>query len=331
MRKKYSSQTVLVTGASGFIALQCILQLLEQGYQVRGTLRTRSHEKHLRQILMQHVDIDNNLEFVIADLLKDDGWKEAVTGCEFVLHTASPFPSESPKSENDLLIPARDGSRRVLQASASNGVQRVVMTSSSTAIVKGHGDYNKTFDESDWSNLDGDIGAYAKSKTLAERAAWDFVNKQDTDHLTELAVIIPGLVLGPLLDGENYGTSAKIIQDILLGKNRGDYRNRIELVDVRDVASAHLSSMTNPLAAGKRYCCVADVLERQEVINILDQHFSGRGYKILTQEPPDSTDELGSLFNISNKRIIQELGWQPHSAEEAVVAMGESLIQYGIV
>jgi dihydroflavonol-4-reductase len=331
MTKSPSSQTVLVTGASGFIALHCILQLLEQGYKVRGTLRTTSHEKHLREILMQYVDIGDNLKFVIANLLKDDGWDEATNGCEFVLHTASPFPSQSPKSENDLLIPARDGSERVLKASASNGVKRVVMTSSSTAIVKGHKDYNKTFDESDWSNLDGDIGAYAKSKVLAERTAWDFVNKQETDHPIELTVIIPGLVLGPLLDGENYGTSAKIIRDILLGENRGDYRNRIELVDVRDVASAHLSCMTNPLAAGKRYCCVADVLERQKIINILDQHFSGRGYKILTQEPPDSIDELGRLFNISNRRIVQELGWQPHSAEVSVVAMGESLIQNGIV
>lgn len=331
MTKNPSSQIVLVTGASGFIALHCILQLLEQSYQVRGTLRTISQETHLRQILMQHIDADDKLEFVIADLLNDNGWDEAIKGCEFVLHTASPFPSESPKSEDDLLIPARDGSERVLKASVANGVKRVVLTSSSTAIVKGHKDYNKTFDERDWSNLDGNISAYAKSKTLAEQASWDFINKQKTGHPIELSVIIPGLVLGPLLHSNNYGTSAKIIQNILTGKDRGDYRNRIELVDVRDVASAHLAAMTNPLAANKRYCCVTDVLGRQEIINILDQHFSSRGYKILTEESSDSADEVGELFDVSNERIVQELGWQPRSAKEAIIAMGESLIQYGLV
>jgi dihydroflavonol-4-reductase len=166
---------------------------------------------------------------------------------------------------------------------------------------------------------------------LAERAAWDFINNQAADHPLELSVIIPGLVIGPLLDNKYYGTSAKIIRNILAGEDRGDFRNRIELVDVRDVASAHLAAMTNPLAAGKRYCCVTQVLWRQEVINILDQHFSSRGYKILTQESSDSVDELDGSFDISNERIVQELGWQPRSVEEALIDMGESLIECGIV
>lgn len=330
MTKQTSPQTVLVTGASGFIALHCILQLLEQGYQVRGTLRTPERGAHLHQVLRQHIDLVSKLKFVIADLSKADGWDRAIEGCEFVVHTASPFPSESPESENDLLIPAIDGTVRVLRASAANGVKRVVLTSSSTAIVKGHQNYNRTFDENDWSNLEGDISTYAKSKTLAERAAWDFLHEQTSDPV-ELTVIIPGLVLGPLLDSKHYGTSAKILGNILMGKDRGDFRNRIELVDVRDVASAHIAAMTSPLAANKRYCCVADTLSRREVLSIISQHFSNRGYKVRTQEASDSDDELGPRYRISNERIVKELNWHPYSAEEAIVAMGESLIKYGII
>jgi dihydroflavonol-4-reductase len=307
------------------------LQLLEQGYRVRGTLRTPERETHLRQILKQHVDVGHKLEFVTADLLKDEGWDEAVKGCEFVLHTASPFPLELPKNENDLLIPAVEGLKRLMKAAAAEGVRRVVLTSSSVAISRGYDETNRTFDESDWTNLDSDINIYTKSKTMAERAAWDFVKNQSADHPIELSVIIPGLILGPLLDGKYYGTSAKIIRNILAGKDRGDYGNRIELVDVRDVASAHLAAMTNPRAAGRRYCCVASVLWRHEVINILDQHFSSRGYKLLIPEPSDPTEESDGLFDISNERIIKELGWRPRPAEEAIVAMGESLIDYGIV
>ncbi len=331
MTNSPSSQTVLVTGASGFIALHCILQLLEKGYRVRGTLRTPARETHIRQILNQYVDVGDKLEFVTADLLKDEGWDEAVTGCEFVFHTASPFPLELPKDENDLLIPAVDGLKRLLKAAAANGVKRVVLTSSSVAVSRGHHEINRTFDESDWTSLDSDINIYTKSKTMAELAAWDFVKGQSTEPPLELSVIIPGLILGPLLDGKYYGTSAKIIRNILAGKDRGDYGNRIELVDVRDVASAHLAAMTNPRAAGRRYCCVTGVLWRHEVIDILDRHFSDRGYKLLIQEPEYPIDELEGLFEISNERIRKELGWRPRSAEEAIVAMGESLIEYGIV
>jgi dihydroflavonol-4-reductase len=324
MNKTPSSQTVLVTGASGFIAMHCILKLLQDGYRVRGTLRSLAREARLRQIFMRHVDVSDRLEFVITDVLKDDGWNEAVHGCEYALHIALPFPFVP--SEN-----ARDGTLRVLKASAAGGIKRVVLTSTMLAILRGHAAYNKTFDESDWSKLEGSVDAYIKSKTLAEQAAWNFIQVQDPKGQLELSVINPGLVLGPPLDSEYLGSSAQFIRRILAGENTDDLQGRVEVVDVRDVASAHVAAMTKPSAAGKRYCCVAGVLWWQELIEILDQHFASRGYKIHSHEPPDLVDRSNKFYDISTKRIRQELGWQPRSAEETIVAMGESLLLNGKV
>lgn len=331
MTKKPSSQTVLVTGASGFIGMQCVAQLLDQGYQVRGTLRNLSREAHLRQIFEQNIDDSNQLEFVIADLLEDEGWDHAVRGCEYVLHVASPFPFGSPKHEDDLINPAVEGTLRILKTCAKANVKRMVLTSSGVAINRGHEDYSKVYDESDWTNLEGDISAYVKSKTLAEKTAWDFIKNQNSEHQLELSVINPGLVMGPILDGEHLGTSANIIRHILSGNDTANFRNSVELVDVRDVASAHLAAMTNPIAAGKRYLCLADVLWWQELIEILDKEFASRDYRVVTQERPAPEDGSNLLYKVSNERIVQELGWQPRSAEEAIVAMGESLIMHKVV
>jgi dihydroflavonol-4-reductase len=273
---------------------------------------------------MRYVDIDDRLEFVINDLLKDDGWNDAVNGCEYVLHIALPFPFVPPEN-------ARDGTLRVLKASAAGGVKRVVLTSTMLAILRGHTAYKKIFDESDWTNLEGSIDTYVICKTVVEHAAWDFIKEQDSKDQLELTVINPGLVLGPPLDSEYFGSSAQFIRRILAGENTNDLQGRVEVVDVRDVANAHIAAMTNPIAAGKRYCCVAGVLWWQELIEILDQHFASRDYKIYTQEPPELVDRSSEFYDISTKRIIQELGWQPRSAEEAIVAMGESLILNGRV
>jgi nucleoside-diphosphate-sugar epimerase len=257
-------------------------------------------------------------------VLKEDGWSDAVNGCEYVLHLALPFPFVP--AEN-----ARDGTLRVLKAAAAGGIKRVVLTSTMLAILRGHTAYNKTFDESDWTNLEGSLDAYVKSKTLAEHAAWNFMKEQDPKYQLELSVIHPGLVLGSPLDREYLGSSAQFIRRILAGENTNDLRGRVEVIDVRDVASAHVAAMTNPMAAGKRYCCVAGVLWWYELIEILDQHFASRGYKIHTPEPPDHVERSSQFYDISTKRIRQELGWQPGSAEEAIVAMGESLILNGKV
>src|SRR5215207_2253421 len=207
MDKSPSSQTVLVTGASGFIAMHCVLKLLQNGYRVRGTLRSLAREVHLRQVFMQHLDVGDRLGFVITDVLKEDGWNDAVNGCEYVLHLALPFPFVP--AEN-----ARDSTLRVLKASAAGSIKRVVLTSTMLAILSGHTAYNKTFDESDWTDLDGSIDAYVKSKTLAEHAAWNFIKEQDPKEQLELSVINPGLVLGPPLDSEYLGPSAQFIRRI---------------------------------------------------------------------------------------------------------------------
>jgi dihydroflavonol-4-reductase len=190
---------VLVTGASGFVAQHLILQLLAKGYTVRGTLRSMKRAKEVRGVLAQHNPAAANMELVEADLSSDAGWAEAVKGCEFVQHVASPFPAIHPKDENELIRPAREGALRVLKAAKAAGVKRVVMTSSLAAIAYGHGENRpEVSDETTWSNPDGpDNTPYTKSKTLAERAAWDYVNGEGKG--LELATINPTGILGPAL------------------------------------------------------------------------------------------------------------------------------------
>lgn len=337
---------VLVTGASGFIALHCTLQLLQNGYRVRGTLRTPSRADELRNALEDRVDAGDRLEFVTADLSDDAGWAEAVEGCRYVLHVASPFPREVPKDENELIVPAREGALRVLQAAADAGVERVVMTSSLAAVLYGHvRDGSKTFDESDWSKTEEPIGAYEKSKTIAERAAWDFIENLPDDKPLELAVINPGIVLGPILT-DDYGTSGELVRKLMLRELPGCPQVGWAPVDVRDVAAAHLAAMTTPEAAGKRFCCAIDHAWMGEIAQILKENFSGRGYRVPTMRVPNfvmrivaiydkaarlAVGDLGQRQDISNGRIKEVLGWKPRPLNEMVVAMGDSLIEHGVV
>ena len=340
------SKTVLVTGASGFIGTHCVLQLLEQGYKVRGTLRNLDREQHLREVFSRHTQATDHLEFVQTDLLKDAGWAEAVSGCEYVLHVASPFPSETPEHEEELIRPARDGTVRVLKAALTANVKRVVLTSSVAAIQGGHPEKERTFDENDWSNLDGEIDAYAKSKTLAEQAAWECVSGQTANQHLELAVINPSSVMGPLLDGAALGTSAKTIKDFLLGGYPGTARISMTIVDVRDVAAAHLAAMTNPKATGNRYICASELIWLTDLAKLLNKNFTERGYKVSTLQFPDWVVKIYALFDksvkgevpnlgkelrISNKKIKDALGIQFRSADEAIIAMAESLIQLGVI
>lgn len=337
MTKKDS--TVLVTGASGFIGMHCILQLLEQGYQVKSTLRSMAKEQYLRVLFQKHTLYSQHIEFVEANLLRDDGWEEAAQGCDYVLHIASPLPSGPPKHEDDLIIPAREGSLRVLKAAHRAGVKRVVLTSSIAAMIAGHDRQSKIFNEADWSNVNGSVDAYAKSKTLAEKAAWTFVNQPDVN--LELAAINPSLVLGPILDARQTSTSAELVLTLMQRKYPGVPRLNYSVVDVRDVAAAHLAAMTHPDAAGKRFVCSTDSIWMMEVARILDTHFASRGYKIPTRQLPDFVIKLGALFDptsrlvvhglgvetkVSNKQIKSVLDWRSHSVEEAIVSMAESLI-----
>lgn len=341
----HSSTTVLVTGANGFIATHCILQLLQQGYCVRGTLRNLARQVEIRQMLAKHVDAQARLEFVSVDLLKDDGWDAAVRGCEFVLHVASPVPVAEPKNENDLILPARDGTLRVLRAAAANGVRRVVYTSSIAAVFEGYTTRKHTFDESNWSNLDESIGAYARSKTLAEQAAWAFVKNLKAKQPLELAVIIPGYVLGPCLSAD-VTTSGQLIYRLLRGEVPGIPQMYWPIVDVRDVAAAHIAAMTAPEAAGQRFCCAGESYWAQDVAQILARHFAGKNYKITTRQIPDlfmrlialvdpttrlSINWLGREYRLANAKLKTTLGWSPRPVEETIIEMAESMISLGMI
>ncbi len=339
-----SKPCVLVTGASGFIALHCVVQLLQEGYAVRGTVRSAEREQEVRDVAKRHVDADDRLSFSHADLAADEGWADAVADCEYVLHVASPFPAGIPKDENDLIIPARDGALRVLKAAAAAGVKRVVLTSSIAAVAYGHGDKD-SFDENDWSDVSGaGVGPYEKSKTLAERAAWDFVNGSDANGL-ELVVINPGGVLGPVLS-ERSGTSAEMVRRLMMRELPACPRIGFPLVDVRDVASAHLLAMTNSNAAGQRFCCVNGFAWFEDVAKILDAKFAAQGFRVPTKRMPNFLVRIIALFDptvklilsrlgrrseISNKRILEVLNWKPHSIEEMSIDMADSLIEFGIV
>jgi len=341
-----TDQPVLVTGASGFIAIHCIIQLHEGGYRVRGTLRSMDRETDLRSTIAKFVQADDRLEFTRADLLEDAGWMEAVRGCEYVLHVASPFPLIHPKDENDLIRPARDGTLRVLRAAAECGVRRVVLTSSNAAISAGHPPSKTHFDEDDWSPVDSPtIDPYSKSKTLAERAAWEFMQSLPQGSALELAVVNPGLVLGPLPD-THQRTSGEMVYQLMSGKLPGLARIQMNGVDVRDVAAAHLAALVAPEAAGNRFLCVAEQYWIRDAAVILNKHFGSRGYKIRTNIFPTWAVYVAALFikparlvlrsinrqiDLDTSRIRRTLNWKPRGLEEMLVSMAESMIELKMV
>ncbi|MBN4046558.1 aldehyde reductase [bacterium AH-315-P15] len=336
---------VLVTGASGFIASHCIIQLLEKGYTVRGTLRTMGRADAIRDIVGAHTDKVGNLEFAEADLSKDAGWAEAADGCPLILHVASPFPLENPKDEDDLIIPAREGTLRVLRAAKDTGARKVVQTSSVAAMAYGHRKQpQRPFDETDWSNPKGpNIEPYAKSKTLAEREAWNFVKKKNPPF--GFAVVNPGAVLGPVLESD-YGTSAEIVLRILQGSLPGMPKLGFPIVDVRDVAGLHILALESDASNGQRFPCVSGFMWFSEIGAVLRANFPEFEKKIPKRELPNfvmhiaalfgqfprsALSELGQKREVSSKNAATRLGWQPRSAEEAVIAAAQSLIDQGIV
>jgi len=326
---------VLVTGATGFIAQHCMLQLLEAGYEVRGTARSANRAADVVAILSPHLSDAargrlDALEVVAADLTRDDGWRGAVEGCRFVMHIASPLPKGVVKDENELIVPARDGALRVLRASHDAGVERVVLTSSLSAIIYGN-DRSHLFTEADWSNLDGKrIGAYDKSKTIAERASWEYMETIKDSSPMELVAINPGLVLGPLLSSD-WGTSAEMVQRILDHKVPAIPNIGFATVDVRDVASAHVTAMVSPNAVGQRFICAEANHSMMEIAEILKTRYGTRGFKIPTGRLPsiviramaifDKTvrlalNDLDTSQNVDNTKIRAVLNWQPRDLLE---------------
>jgi nucleoside-diphosphate-sugar epimerase len=338
--------TVLVTGGSGFIGGHCILQLLAAGHQVRTTVRNLKREPEVRATLQAAGgEPGDHLSFIAADLEKDAGWMEAARGCDYVLHVASPFPSTIPKHEDELIIPAREGALRVLRASRAGGVKRVVLTSSFAAIGYGHPQQDAPFDETNWTNPDGsDVMPYIKSKTLAERAAWDFMAREG--GALELAVINPVGVLGPVL-GSDYATSIALVQRFMDGAVPGCPKLYFGLVDVRDVADLHLRAMTNPAAKGERFIATAgDFVSMLDIAKTLKSRMGEAAKKVPTRELPnwlvrlvalrDSAarqilPELGKRKNASNAKAKRVLRWSPRSVEEAIVSTAESMVRLGLL
>jgi nucleoside-diphosphate-sugar epimerase len=347
MSDEHANTTVLVTGASGFIGLHCVLQLLEGGYRVRGTVRNAGRADEVREAMEARVAADaaRRLQLVEADLTADEGWEDAASGCTYVLHVASPFPNRVPEHEDELIRPAKEGTLRVLRAAADAGVRRVVLTSSLAAVSGGHPhDNSRVFTEEDWSIVEA-CPPYPKSKTLAERAAWEFVAGLPGDAPMELCAINPGAVLGPVLN-RHYSTSGEIVRKLLMRELPGTAKLGFPWVDVRDVASAHIAAMTIPEAAGERFCCAIEFGWIDEVAEILAKRFGPEGWRVPTRKLPsflvrvfalfDPTvrvvvSDLGRVRNVSSARIREVLDWQPHSLEEMSVSMGETMIEQGIV
>jgi nucleoside-diphosphate-sugar epimerase len=339
---------VLVTGGTGFVGAHCLLQLLAAGHETRATLRDLKRESEVRAMLRQGGagEVGERLILAQADLSADAGWAEAAAGCEYVLHVASPFPSTVPKDENDLIAPARDGALRVLKAARDACVKRVVLTSSFAAI--GYGapkDRTAAFTENDWTNLkDPTVQPYQKSKTIAERAAWDFIAREGGK--LELAVVNPVLILGPVL-GSDVSSSIVLVKRLLDGAMPGCPDIRFGTVDVRDVADLHLRAMTDPAASGERFIATSgDFLSVRQIALLLKDGAGELARKVPTRSLPNwlvrvvglfdaevkgILPELGKRKNASNEKARRLLGWAPRSPREAVLATARSLSELGLL
>jgi nucleoside-diphosphate-sugar epimerase len=339
--------TVLVTGGSGFVGSHLILQLLAAGHRVRTTVRNLKREGDVRAMLKSAgaKSVNDELAFFAADLESDAGWAEAAAGCDFVQHVASPFPQGIPKHEDEIIVPARDGALRVLRAARDAGVKRVVLTSSFAAVGYGHPQQAAPFDETSWTNPDGDdVLAYVKSKTLAERAAWDFVARDGRNM--QLSVINPVGVFGPVL-GADYSTSILLVQRLMDGAMPGCPKLHFGVVDVRDVADLHLRAMTDPAANGERFLAVAgDFMSIRDIAMVLKQRMGAAAKKVPTLQLPNWLVRLASLRDPAVKQILPELGkrknatsekarrvlgWAPRSNEDAIVATAQSLLRFGLL
>ena len=340
-----NKETVLVTGGTGFVGIHTILQLLQTGYKVKTTLRNQNRQNEVIEMLKNAgFSQFENLEFVEADLTRNDNWEEATNGCIYVLHVASPFPSTEPKNPDDVIIPAKQGTLRVLKAAKNAGVKRVVMTSSFGAIGYSIDPKNHIFTEEDWTDPDVDNTAYIKSKTLAERTAWDFI-KNEGDKM-ELAVINPVGIFGPVL-GKSFSSSIQMVEQLMNGKMPATPNVSFGIVDVRDVAEIHIKAMKNPNAKGQRFLASSDILTSlPEIAKILHSQPNEFAKRVTTKVLPDwmvkvlsifkpelqqVASQLGKVKVLSNEKAKTVLNWQPRSKETIVVDTAESLIKFGIV
>ncbi len=338
-------ERVLVTGGSGYIASFCIAQLLREGTRVRTTIRHRAREPELRAAVGKLVQADDRLEVVFADLDADAGWRDACADCAGVLHVASPIPSRSPRHDDELVRPARDGTLRVLKAARAAGVRRLVMTSSTAAIAYGRGGRSQPFTEADWSDPDdrSDSSAYERSKMIAERAAWDW-HAREGDAL-ELVTVCPGAVLGPVL-GRDFSASIDIVKRLIDGSLPGLPHFGWPLVDVRDIADLHVRALRAPDAAGQRFIGAGAFFWMADVARVLRERVPELADQVPRRRLPSWLVRLssvvdpvvrGRLFELDKQRPVSAekarrvLGWVPRSNDDAIAGAARSLLAEGVV
>ena len=334
-------ETVLVTGGTGFIGLHCLQQLLDKGYKVRTTIRSESRKQEVMDAMKKHSSNCENLEFFIADLLNDDGWKEAVKGSKYVLHVASPFFLGEPENEDVFIKPAVEGTLRVLKACADADVEKVVLTSSFAAVGYGHPREKEVYTEEDWSSVDGEISPYAKSKTLAEKAAWEFVESLEESKKFELTVINPVAVTGPMLTND-IGSSNDFLLKLISGSMPACPKIHMGYIDVRDVAKAHIFSMTEEKTNGERIIVSENEMFFAEVGKTLNE----AGFKKSpTKEMPNFLVKIMSLFVGELKTLLSALNrkgdidktkaksffnWDFISTEQSVTETAQQLQDMGL-
>jgi dihydroflavonol-4-reductase len=337
--------TVLVTGGSGYLAGWIVTGLLREGYKVRATLRSLQRQADVRAAIATQVAPEDRLSFVAADLLSDEGWNSALSGCEYAIHVASPMGQGAPKG-TDLVGPARDGTLRVLKAAAANGVQRVVCTSSTIAAQAptAPGEKQPLANEQTWTDpKEKGVGEYGRSKTLAEHAAWKFM-EQDTSGMT-LATVLPGMILGPVMTKSVSG-SLDLVFRFLAGKVPALPHVGFCITDTQELVDLHLRAMTSPAAANERFIGTGDFLWFSEMAELLRKHFPAYAAKIPKRRLPDLVIRLTALFQEEARFIAPMLGkrkefdsnkagallqWHARPSSEAVIECARSLIDQGVV
>ena len=340
-----ANQTVLVTGGTGYLGGWCIAQLLDRGYSVRTTVRDPAREGDVRAAVgAAGAEADGPLSVVAADLSDDAGWPEAVAGCTYVLHVASPFPPAQPKDPDELIVPARDGSLRVLRASLDAGVERIVMTSSVAAVRGGGPPSNgSTYTEADWTDGDdASLTPYTRSKAIAERAAWQFVRDEGAEE--RLATVNPGAIIGPVLSDDR-SFSLQLIERLMKGMPAMP-RLGFSFVDVRDVADLEIRAMTDPAAGGKRFIATDRFMWVSDVADVLRERLGADAGKVPSRVAPDLlvkamglfdssvrsiTSDLGRRAEYSNERARELLGWRPRPLDDSIAETATSLRTHGVV
>jgi nucleoside-diphosphate-sugar epimerase len=338
-------EVVLVTGGSGYIGGWCVAELLRRGYQVRTTVRSPDREQAVVEAVSAVTDPAGRLSFAVADLTSDDGWDAAVKGADYVLHVASPL-GISPRgaaTPDAMVAAARDGTLRVLRAATGAGVKRVVMTSAANTASPSSYATEGVTDETLWTDPDDPaLIPYRRSKTLAERAAWDYMDSEV--GRTELVTVLPGAVFGPVLTTGTIG-SVGIIARMVSGKMRGIPRIGLEIVDVRDLVDIHIRAMTSPEAAGQRFLATGEFMWMRDMARILRDGLSAEGRQVSTRQVPDLavrlaaryrdpslreiTPSLGRRNRHTTEKARRVLGWQPRPARDTVLDCARSLLAHG--